>query len=785
MTIKAKLIANVLVIAAIIVGISQASYVSMGFLRKKLSYLTDKSTPFQMQTVGLQSDLQTCVTDLISVNSARSMTEFTTFRAKALQSLEDANHTRKALDALNGSTGQAVLFEELNDSAQELISATEARIKSDVAATEANAGLSRQMKDSTVRLKELEVTVCALQNSHAESFAQALKKTESHSANLRNLEELRNTLKELHAASESALNARKVASYLISKGKIKTLMGRVTRNKSTTHVSSRFKALEDDVNEFLLLVAAAVSLNDDESKKWMQESFTELTEFINRMNLELNQEIELASSRLTIESHRQGNIFARSNDANAVLLANSELIALGLTVTGETNRLFTLDSPEELDNVKSSILTTFSAIHEHVRYMERSLGKLEAKEVLGVLNSAHSSLESIRSELISANGIINTLKTKLDAINQANRSADKLNDIVVRQSAKGKENISIAQGDQSKAVKAVYSIINRSMIQTIGIGTVAILVGILFGLWIYRSVLQPLRTVLHAVRSQQRQGEEKALLLEAVAGGDLNRDVVIGEPLQLDKTRIPNDEIGMVLKAVVGMSEAQVTLDRACGDMTASLRSNQQEEARRSRIKNGLYELNMILRDEQITGFLAQKTLAYIADFLSAGVGIMYQFDAVHEVLHPVATYAVSAVDLQNINFKLGEGLVGQAALERKNICLDSVPPHYLTITSALGGAEPLHVTVMPIQYNDTLIGVLELGSFKPFSPDDTEFLQQSLEGVAIALNINHARQLVDNLLIQTQQQAEELLQTNEELEERTEFQAELQRKQRTAVKPA
>lgn len=785
MTIKAKLIANVLVIAAIILCISQASYVSMSFLQKKLSYLTDKSTPFQMQTVGLQSDLQTSVTDLISVNSARNMAEFTTFRAKALQSLENVHNSQKTLVSLNGRAGQAVLFEELNDSAQELISATDARIKSDMAATEANAGLSRQMKDSTLRLKELEATVRALQNSHAESFAQALKRTESHSANLRNLEELRNTLKELHAASESALNARKVSTHLISKGKIKTLMGRVTRNKSITYISPRFKTLEVDIDEFLQLVGASVSRNDEESKKWMLESFAELTEFINRLNLELNQEIELASSRLAIESQRQGTIFGRSNDANTVLLANSELVALGLTVTSEANRLFTLNSPEELDNAKSSILTAFSTIDEHVRYMERSLGTLEAKNVVSVLNSAHSSLVSIRSELISANGIVNTLKTKLDAIKQANSSADKLHDIVVRQSAKGKENISLARGDQSKAVNDVYSMINRSLIQTIGIGTVAILVGILFGLWIYRSVLQPLRTVLDAVRSQQQQGEEKALLLEAVAGGDLNRNVVIGEPLPLDKTRIPNDEIGMVLKAVVSMSEAQVTLDRACGDMTASLRRNQQEEARRSRIKNGLFDLTMILRDEQITGFLAEKTLAYIADFLSAGVGIMYQFDAVHEVLHPVATYAVSTTGLQNVNFKLGEGLVGQAALERKSICLDSVPPNYLTITSALGAADPLHVTIMPIQYNDTLIGVLELGSFMPFSPDDTAFLQQSLEGIAIALNINHARQLVDNLLIQTQQQAEELLQTNEELEERTELQTELQRAQRAPVRPA
>ena len=123
---------------------------------------------------------------------------------------------------------------------------------------------------------------------------------------------------------------------------------------------------------------------------------------------------------------------------------------------------------------------------------------------------------------------------------------------------------------------------------------------------------------------------------------------------------------------------------------------------------------------------------------------------------------------------RLGEGLPGQVALQRKMMCLNAVPPDYLPSTSALGKSDPLNVVIMPIMHNDTCVGVLELGSFRQFSADDFNFLHQSLEGVAIAIVVSRSHQRVSELLEQTQAQAEELLvqqeelqQTNEELEER------------------
>jgi len=232
--------------------------------------------------------------------------------------------------------------------------------------------------------------------------------------------------------------------------------------------------------------------------------------------------------------------------------------------------------------------------------------------------------------------------------------------------------------------------------------------------------------------------------------------------------------MGMLLKAVVVMSKTQVTLDRAFAEMTASLRSSRDEEARRDRLKSGLYELNKIVREEHKTSELGDKALAFLAGHLGSGVGVMYLYDEKEGMLQTLSTYAISRSGRLNGGFRLGEGVAGQVALERKMICLNTVPPDYLPITSALGEADPLNIVILPILHNETLVGVLELGSFRQYRNEDFEFLNQSLEGIAIAININRTHQRVNDLLEQTQAQSEELqvqheelLQTNEELSER------------------
>ncbi|MHB8056889.1 MAG: response regulator [Desulfuromonadaceae bacterium] len=302
----------------------------------------------------------------------------------------------------------------------------------------------------------------------------------------------------------------------------------------------------------------------------------------------------------------------------------------------------------------------------------------------------------------------------------------------------------------------------------------SILIAISMVILISRSIANPLRRVLKAVHLQQEGGREKARLAEAIATGDLSQEVTVTEPLGIEADQAGQDEAGMLLRAIVAMSEIQHKLDIAFVGMARSLRHNREQEELRHWFKNGQNELNTILRGDKSTAELTDQTLAFLTEYLGAGVGVFYLFDEDEAVLKIAAGYACPPGKDMNERIALGEGLAGQAALEKRVITLTEAPPEYLRISSGLGEAVPAHIIALPLLHNGTLAGLLEIGSFSAFSEDDQAFLQQIMEALAIALSVNKSRQRVNDLLEQTQGQAEELRvqqeelqQTNEELEER------------------
>jgi putative methionine-R-sulfoxide reductase with GAF domain len=776
MTIKTKLICNVLFTAAIIGTISLASYFSLSFLQQKLSYLTEKSTPFQMRTTELQRELQGCISTLVKVNAARNMTEYKTLQAEAEKSLVSVDNARKSLETIRSSSSD--ISGELDKIALELFFAVEERISRNDAATTANADVLKRMQESSARLDDLETYISNLQVNYSRAYAEALEKTRVFTGRLRSIEELRNFVRELQLIVVNVQNTQNGSTVLIAKGKLRSVAVRIAKNEyyiSNSSIAAVTNGFTEKLANYIKLQSVALSHTDEESKNKAAAAGKDLLYKLNDLFQTLDQDTMLARDELSLAYGRQGNLFTQSNNVNDILVANSKLVAMGLRVTGETNRLFTLDSRAELSRLDSEIRALFTKIQERVQMLETSLTKLHALEELKILRAAGVSLAAIRTTIYADNGIITTLHKKLSAIEQANRSSDKLYDLVFLQTAKGKESVSVAQGEQDKSIASVNRMVRRSLSQIFSIGIMAILIGTFFGFWLFRSVLLPLRLVLAAVTAQQEQIKEKACLAEAVAGGDLDREVTVIDAIRIDPEGVKKDEMGMVLAAVIGMSEAQVVFSRAFAGMTAGLRSNRDEEIRRDRLKNGLYDLNKILRDDQNISGLADRALAFMAGFLGAGVGIIYRYDETKEMLRILSTYAISrSYRLSEEGIRLGEGLSGQVAAERKMICIHAVPPDYLPISSALGEANPLSLVIVPIMHNDSLLGVLELGSFRQFGDDDFTFLNQALEGIAIAMKVNRSRQLVDELLEQTQAQTEELhvqqeelRQSNEELTER------------------
>ncbi|MCK9381646.1 MAG: response regulator [Sulfuritalea sp.] len=294
---------------------------------------------------------------------------------------------------------------------------------------------------------------------------------------------------------------------------------------------------------------------------------------------------------------------------------------------------------------------------------------------------------------------------------------------------------------------------------------------------VIRSVRQSLKLAVGTVHALIADSADKVLAAQAVGAGDLSREIVVSEPLQMDLDALPKDELGVLMKTAFHLSEVQCALDEAFLHMTRSLRLARENEAARDWLKSGRNELNILIREEQNTAEMADEVLGFLVTHLSAGMGAFYLFDERAVRLSLTATYAARKDMKLGEYFHLGEGAIGQAARTQKIIFLTDLPPDYLPIGSALGTSVPKIVVAIPLLHGNRLVGVIEIATFREFSENELKFLEIARETIAIAIDANLAHQRTAELLEQTEQQAEELRvqqeelqQSNEELEERAQM---------------
>ena len=136
-----------------------------------------------------------------------------------------------------------------------------------------------------------------------------------------------------------------------------------------------------------------------------------------------------------------------------------------------------------------------------------------------------------------------------------------------------------------------------------------------------------------------------------------------------------------------------------------------------------------------------------------------------------LASYAHRQSDECRNCSQLGEGLVGQCALEKRRILLTGCAAGLRAISSGLVRDQPQSIVVLPVLFEGQTKAVIELASLQPFTATHLAFLEQLTESIGIVLNTIEATMRTEGLLKQSQQLAgelqtrqTELQQTNEEL---------------------
>ncbi|MFZ6029717.1 MAG: response regulator [Chloroflexota bacterium] len=207
-------------------------------------------------------------------------------------------------------------------------------------------------------------------------------------------------------------------------------------------------------------------------------------------------------------------------------------------------------------------------------------------------------------------------------------------------------------------------------------------------------------------------------------------------------------------------------LDRAnqlLAERTASAESSRQEaEAARRAIEAEAWQstaqaaLGQVMGGEQGLASLSAGVIRQLCHALEAQVGVLFVMEE-DDTLRLLGSYAYGHRKHATNRFRLGEGLVGQAALEGHMITFSGIPGDYLPAVSSLLQVMPTHIVVAPFLFDGQVLGVVELGLLNALSPIQSEFLQKALVSIGVAFNTARTRGQVNALLMQTQEQAASL----------------------------
>ena len=321
--------------------------------------------------------------------------------------------------------------------------------------------------------------------------------------------------------------------------------------------------------------------------------------------------------------------------------------------------------------------------------------------------------------------------------------------------------------------------------------TILLLAVFAFNIWLTKKSV-----ALRLKRLKDLDEGNRKLLLDTNKAFDPTKAVEsITENLQFAINFVREIGKGNFNARLEGVNEDNLGLNNAnlAGElinMKVQMKTSAEAEQKRVWATQGLANFSDLIRTSTHDAkTLSQEVVIFLVKYLNAnqgGVFIVNDEEDSRHFLELKAAYAFERKKYLNKVIELGEGLVGQAYLEKETIHLRKIPQHYVSITSGLGGANPSTLLLVPMKIEEQVLGVIELASFKNFEKHEIEFCEKIAETFASTLSGVKVNERTRQLLEQSQEQSEEMRAQEEEMrqnmEEMQATQEEMARKENSYI---
>ena len=215
--------------------------------------------------------------------------------------------------------------------------------------------------------------------------------------------------------------------------------------------------------------------------------------------------------------------------------------------------------------------------------------------------------------------------------------------------------------------------------------------------------------------------------------------------------------------------------------MIDNLRLTTDRNTEQDWLKTNLAKFTNMLQGQRDLTTVGRLLLSELTPLVNAHQGVIYQMENEETpALRLLAAYADDGANGHSSALRLGEGLIGQCAVDKRRLLITEMPENAIAISSALFKVPPRNNIVLPVLFESQVKAVIELASINEFTTLQTMFLEQLTTSIGIVLNSIEATMQTEGLLKQSQQlagelqaQQRELQQTNEQLEQKAQQLAE------------
>jgi CheY-like chemotaxis protein/signal transduction histidine kinase/HAMP domain-containing protein len=215
--------------------------------------------------------------------------------------------------------------------------------------------------------------------------------------------------------------------------------------------------------------------------------------------------------------------------------------------------------------------------------------------------------------------------------------------------------------------------------------------------------------------------------------------------------------------------------------MITNLRLTTELNTEQDWLKTNLARFTTMLQGQRDLATVGRLLLSELAPLVNAHRGVIYQLQSEDDPrLRLSAAYASDGANPHAQTIQIGEGLIGQCAMDKRPRLVSDIPEDATPINSALLRITPKNLIVLPVLFENQVKAVIELASMSSFTASQMTFLEQLTDSIGIVLNSIEATMQTEGLLTQSQQlagelqtQQKELQQTNDQLEQKAEQLAE------------